>query len=168
MSVETKFYGRMTPEEMFAEKTTFGIDDVYLRHKWIKADCWAASKLYTYMDQLRLDKGLSFYSKRFNGQKALSDSTGYNKRFDLEISAYLGDDEMDKPVGRLFYSLTVQCKGCVLSNSIIQKTPTGPFESHRLTLESAVITQHMPEPVVDEPAYRYRRSKWDQGGGPYF
>ena len=81
MSIETVFYGKLTPEEMFADKVTFSIEDIYLRHKWIKADCFAASKLFTNMDLLRLEKRFGFYSKRFNGQKALSDSTGYNRRF---------------------------------------------------------------------------------------
>ena len=161
MSVETKFYGTMTPEEMFSDKVTFSIEDIYLRHKWIKADCFAASKLYSNMELLRMDKGFAFYSQRFNGQKPLADSTGYNKRFDLEIKAYLGDDEAN----RSYYHLYILCKGCELSNSHVFKGPSRPFEAHQLKFDSAAVThQYAPEQHVDEPSSPYPRSKWSQKG----
>lgn len=162
MSVETRFWGKMFPADTFRDKVTFGMGDIYLRHKWIKADCFAASKLYTNMDQLRLDKGFGFYSQRFNGQDPLAHQLRFNKGFDLEIMASIDDWE----TMTFFYRLVVQCKGCTLSNSVIRPTPSGPIESHTVAFASATITQFFPEPVTDEP-YRYRRSKWDTGNSPY-
>jgi hypothetical protein len=164
MNYQSSFYGELTTSDGILSHP-FEMLDILVRGKWIKADSFAASKLFTNLQLLNAAKEFAFYTtSEAQGRvhKILRDfharESQFNKLFRLRIAAFFSEVDDRGNLQRVLYSATVHSSNCQLVRSFLN----GIFQSYWLTFTDAVVTQEAAQAPAPKGGSRLN-SPWRTG-----